>query len=80
MGLADAANGYTWGWQLYTGKESEPSQLGLAHRVVLELLYDPRLQLNSHTVYMDNFYSSPALFHDLVSRGFAVCGTLRSHR
>ena len=41
--LADAANGYTWGWQLYTGKESVPSVLGLSHRVVLELLDDPHL-------------------------------------
>ena len=77
--LADAANGYTWGWQLNTGKESVPSVLGLSHRVVLELLDDPRLQPNRHTIYMDNFYSSPVLFSDLVSRGFAVCGTLRSN-
>ena len=30
--LADSANGYTWGWRLYTGKErSGRSEKGLAH-------------------------------------------------
>lgn len=41
--LADSNTGYTWSWKLYTGKESEPPQLGLAHRVVLELVDDPRI-------------------------------------
>ena len=29
---------------------------------------------------MDNFYSSPSLFHDLISRGFHVCGTVCKDR
>ena len=28
----------------------------------------------------DNFYSSPALFHDLVERGIGACGTASKHR
>ena len=31
-------------------------------------------------MYMDNFYSSPALFQDLREQGFEACGTLRSNR
>ena len=38
--LADAANGYVWNRKLYTGKEDNvpASNLGLADRVVLDLL------------------------------------------
>lgn len=79
--LADAANGYTWGWKLYTGKESEAShEHTLTHRVVLELVSDARLEGKGYTVYCDNFYSSPALFRDLYAHGFEACGTLRSNR
>ena len=44
--LADSANGYIWNWKLYTGKEENApaTDLGLAHRVVLELLDDDRLK------------------------------------
>ena len=42
--LADSLNGYTWGWKLYTGKEGDRAQHGLAHDVVMELVADDRLQ------------------------------------
>lgn len=80
--LADSANGYIWNWKLYTGKdESVPaSDLGLAHRVVLDLLDDDRLKSKGYRVFTDNFYSSPALFRDLLKDGFEACGTVRSNR
>ena len=56
------------------------SSLGLAHRVVLDLLDDDRLKNKGYHVYMDNFYTSPALFRDLRDRGFEACGTIRSNR
>ena len=79
--LADSLNGYTWGWKLYTGKEegSDPKP-GLSHRVVLELVDDNRLQHKGYCVYMDNFYTSHALFRDLESRGIGACGTVRLNR
>lgn len=42
--LADSSKGYIWNWKLYTGKDVDTSEspLGLAHRVVLELLDDDR--------------------------------------
>ena len=54
--------------------------MGLAHRVVLELVDDVRLQQKGYVVVMDNFYSSPALFHQLVQRGFGAVGTARKGR
>ena len=78
--LADSTNGYTWGWKLYTGKEGGATEHGLAHRVVMELVNDQRLEQKGYIVYTDNFYSSPALFKALTDSGFGACGTARKDR
>ena len=52
----------------------------LAHRVVMELTNDPRVQHKGYLVYTDNFYTSPALFKALVDCGFGACGTARRDR
>ena len=75
--LADAQTGYTWGWKLYTGKEGDRGDKGLAHGVVLELVDAERVQDKGYVVVTDNFYSSPALFCDLQQRGFGACGTTK---
>ena len=75
--LADAVNGYTWGWKLYTAKEENRRETGLAHGVVLDLVDDVRLQGKGYVVVTDNFYSNPSLFCYLVLRGFGACGTDR---
>ena len=46
-----AANGYVWNWKLYTGKEEDShTTLSLAHRVVLDLFDDDRLQNKGYHV------------------------------
>ena len=65
-----------WEWKLYAGKEdNSPSSLGLAHRVVLDLLDDDRLTNKGYHVY-----TSSALFRNLRDRVFEACGTIRSNR
>ena len=76
--LADSTNGYAYNWKLYTGKEGVKSGKGLAHRVVLNLVED--LAGKGYNIFMDNFYSSPALYHDLYNKGFGACGTVRIDR
>ena len=68
--LADLRNGYVKRIQIYTGKNSELSknEVGLASNVVLEQTH-PK-------VYMDNYYSSPALFVKLWTKGINACGTV----
>ena len=78
--LADSTNGYTWAWKLYTGKEANQIEHGLAHRVVVGLVNDHRLEQKGYIVFTDNFYSSPALFKDLTEHGFGACGTARKNR
>jgi len=60
--LADSTNGYVSRIQANTGKNSSLSrdEVGLSSRVVLEIL--DGLEGRYPKVYMDNFYSSPALF------------------
>ena len=78
--LADSGNGYTWGSKLYTGKEGDQRDCGLAEQVVLDLVDDVRLQGKGFVVVTDNFYSSPSLFRELTRRGFGACGTARKNR
>lgn len=61
-----------------TGKDNNgrPTK-GLAHRVVISLVQD--LEGKGYHVYTDNFYSSPALFMELKSKGFEACGTVRKN-
>ena len=55
---------------IFTGKDDslELNGKGLGHAVVLKLLEE--LEDRGHHVYLDNWYSSPALFDDLHSKGF----------
>ena len=77
--LADGSNGYTWNWHLYTGKESgADTHKGLAHHVVVSLVEE--LSHKGYNVFCDNYYTSPALFCDLLQRGFGACGTVRLNR
>ena len=71
---------YSWAWKLYTGKEGDRGDRGLAHGVVMELVEDERLQGKGYVVVTDNFYSSPALFRELKQRGFGACGTTWTDR
>ena len=47
---------------------------GLTHAIVLKLLEG--LENRGHHLYTDNYYTSPALFTDLLTKGFGACGTV----
>ena len=76
--LCEAATGYLSNFQVYTGREEGRQEQGLSYRVVMDLM-QPYLGLH-YLVYMDNFYTSPALFCDLRLRGTYACGTVRCNR
>lgn len=59
----DSTSLCVYNWKLYTGKEWVNNGKGLAHRVVLDLVKD--LAGKGYNIFMNNFYSSPALYHDL---------------
>ncbi len=77
---SEARTGYVLSFQVYTGKvaSNEEGNKGVGHRVVMDLL-DSFLG-RKHWVFVDNFYSSPALFIDLLKNKTYATGTARTNR
>lgn len=76
--VADSSNGYFLDVQVYVGKESAATEYGLGERVVLELTEQYRGK--GYRVFCDNFFSSPALFKELLHHGIYACRTTRQNR
>jgi hypothetical protein len=71
--------GYTVNMSVYTGAVRRATNEETAtERTVLDLCRS--IESVSHHLYMDNWFSSPALFRRLRNRGILCCGTVRSSR
>ncbi|XP_060784757.1 piggyBac transposable element-derived protein 4-like [Neoarius graeffei] len=76
--LADSQSGYTCDFSIYEGKAQCLSDSRLSFDVVVNLLKVPRLGTGYH-VFVDNFYTSTALFNHLHQLRFGACGTVREN-
>lgn len=74
--LADSSCGYTLNFFVDAGKDPEPTGKGRSYDIVMRILNIPFLG-KGYKLYVDNFYTSPTLFRDLLSRKIWACGTLR---
>uniref|UniRef100_A0A3B5A841 PiggyBac transposable element-derived protein 4-like n=1 Tax=Stegastes partitus TaxID=144197 RepID=A0A3B5A841_9TELE len=74
--LADSESGYTWDFFVYEGKNREPSKNGWSYDSVVNLL-NTNLLGTGYRLYVDNFYTSPALFRHLLKKNISACGTIR---
>lgn len=65
---------------VYVGYDSslDIDDVRVTHTVVLKLLED--LENRGHHKYMENLYSSPALFQDLSCLGFGAYGTILTNQ
>ncbi|CAK9809208.1 PiggyBac transposable element-derived protein 4 [Anthophora quadrimaculata] len=80
--LCDTHSGFVQDFIIYNGSltivNSENEFIGKSGNVVMELL-KPYLG-KGHTLYVDNWYTSPALFILLHKNGTNACGTVRKRR
>ncbi|CAF4057407.1 unnamed protein product [Rotaria sp. Silwood2] len=69
-------NGYTWNFNIYTGKQNSTTSLGYSETVTMELSED--LFGCYRTVVADNFFTSIALAKRLLGNDTYLIGTLRT--
>lgn len=87
--VTDARSGYCLGFDVYVGKDetrcAKEGQLldpncNQTTKVVFGLLHRSGLLEKGHHVYMDNYYTSPELFEELLYKYTFACGTVRPNR
>jgi len=73
-----ASDDYLLHFEVYAGKEDAPSDAGATVDTVLRMTQD--YQQQQHVLYVDNWFTSPALLHALAARGIRLCGSVRRNR
>ncbi|CAB3249638.1 unnamed protein product [Arctia plantaginis] len=81
--ICESQTGYLWRFEVHAGHDDSALQdddpiSGIVPSLVLRLLNG--LEHKGHTIWMDNFYNSPALARELKVLGFDCVGTLRTNR
>ena len=73
----DQMCGYTWNFKVYSGQDKD-KKTPASTKVVLDLSKD--LLGLGYTIYLDNWYSSPSLFFNLLQQQTHAVGTIQLTR
>ena len=75
--LCDSMTGYVMHVELYAGKDFPiRSDMGQAHGVVMDLMRNANVLDEGYHLFMDNFYTKPALAETLLGAGTLLTGTV----
>uniref|UniRef100_A0A3Q1EFJ1 PiggyBac transposable element-derived protein domain-containing protein n=1 Tax=Acanthochromis polyacanthus TaxID=80966 RepID=A0A3Q1EFJ1_9TELE len=77
--LSEASSGYVLQWSMYTAQNTQDDEnVGATHLIVRQLLapYTGK----GHEVYMDSYYTSPAIARELADNDTGMCGTVNCNR
>uniref|UniRef100_A0A3P8TSD3 PiggyBac transposable element-derived protein domain-containing protein n=1 Tax=Amphiprion percula TaxID=161767 RepID=A0A3P8TSD3_AMPPE len=75
----EVSSGYVLQWSMYTGQNTHDDEnIGATHLIVRQLLapYTGK----GHEVYMDSYYTSPAISRELANNDTGMCGTVNCNR
>ncbi|XP_061591014.1 piggyBac transposable element-derived protein 4 [Cololabis saira] len=77
--LEDSRNGYTWDFFVDEGKSHRNSGKRLSYESVMELV-DVGILGTGYKLFVDDFYTSPMLFRELLQKSIWACGHIRPNR
>ena len=73
-----ASETYLLHFEVYEGKEEDPSESGATYDTVVRMIQP--YQNQQLILFTDNWFTSPALLNALQERGIRLCGSVRSNR
>lgn len=73
-----ASEGYLLHFEIYEGKEEDPSEEGATYDTVMRMIQ--QYQDQQLTLYTDSWFTSPILMNALKQKGIRMCGSVRSNR
>jgi len=76
--LTESTSGYVLNSKIYSGKEKNEVQKDLGRKAIMSV-FQPCLDKGFYG-FMDNHYTSVALFEELEERKALACGTVRFNR
>ncbi|XP_052446673.1 uncharacterized protein LOC127988134 isoform X9 [Carassius gibelio] len=77
--LEDSLCGYTWDFFIYEAKVYSENSNGISYDSVMSLANE-KLLGSGYKLFVDNFYTSPKLFRDLLQKKIWACGPVRANR
>lgn len=73
-----ASEDYLLHFEVYEGKEDDPSESGATYDTVIRMVQP--YQGQQLVLYTDNWFTSPTLMNALKARGIRLCGSVRNNR